>query len=162
MEGNGGQTNLEFRIILDRASAKAVDVTYSTVEAAAKGGQDFIAETNQTVTIQPGQTETKIIIMIAADDIKESEELFNVVISGVTNDEFHVFSIEWKQDQIKWFVHGNLFSTVNKADVCANWPFNEDFYLIFNLAVGGNWPGNPDASTYFPQWLIVDYIRVYQ
>jgi beta-glucanase (GH16 family) len=79
------------------------------------------------------------------------------------NDEFHVFSLEWKVDQIKIYVDGNLFSTVNKADVGANtWPFNEDFFFIFNLAVGGNWPGSPDATTYFPQWLIVDYIRVYQ
>ena len=79
------------------------------------------------------------------------------------NDEFHVFSLEWKLDQIKIFVDGNLFSTVVKADVGANtWPFNEDFFFIFNLAVGGNWPGNPDATTYFPQWLIVDYVRVYQ
>ncbi len=86
-----------------------------------------------------------------------------VLPSKTFNDEFHVFSLEWKQDQIKWFVDGNLFSTVNKADLGANnYPFNEEFFLIFNLAVGGNWPGNPDANTYFPQWLIVDYIRVYQ
>ncbi len=78
-------------------------------------------------------------------------------------DEFHVFSLEWKLDQIKIFVDGNLFSTVNKPDVgSATWPFNEDFFFIFNLAVGGNWPGSPDASTYFPQWLILDYVRVYQ
>jgi beta-glucanase (GH16 family) len=78
-------------------------------------------------------------------------------------DEFHVFSLEWKQDQIKIFVDGILYSTVNKPDVgAATWPFNEDFFFIFNLAVGGNWPGSPDASTYFPQWLIVDYVRVYQ
>ena len=83
--------------------------------------------------------------------------------SGVFNDEFHVFSLEWKQDQIKIYVDNNLFSTVNKADVgSAIWPFNEQFFFIFNLAVGGNWPGNPDATTVFPQWLIVDYVRVYQ
>lgn len=83
--------------------------------------------------------------------------------SGTFNDEFHVFSLEWKQDQIKWLVDGNLFSTVNKADLGANnYPFNEEFFLIVNLAVGGNWPGNPDATTTFPQWLIVDYIRLYQ
>lgn len=83
--------------------------------------------------------------------------------AGIFNDEFHVFSIEWKQDQIKWFIDGNLFSTVNSADLgAATYPFNEEFFLIFNLAVGGNWPGSPDASTYFPQWLIVDYVRVYQ
>jgi beta-glucanase (GH16 family) len=83
--------------------------------------------------------------------------------SGNFNDAFHVFSLEWRQDQLKWYVDGNLFSTVNKADLGANnYPFNEKFYLIFNLAVGGNWPGNPDASTQFPQRMIVDYIRLYQ
>ena len=83
--------------------------------------------------------------------------------TGTFNDQFHVFSIEWKLDQIKFFVDNQLYSTVNKTDLgAANYPFNEQFYLIFNLAVGGNWPGNPDASTVFPQWMIVDYIRVYQ
>lgn len=83
--------------------------------------------------------------------------------SGTFNDAFHVFSLEWKEDQLKWLIDGNVFSTVNKADLGANnYPFNEEFFLIFNLAVGGNWPGNPDVNTYFPQWLIVDYIRVYQ
>ena len=88
----------------------------------------------------------------------------NYLLSSKTfNDEFHVFSIEWKQDIIKWFVDGNLFSTVNKTDVGTNiYPFNEKFYIIVNLAVGGNLPGNPDASTSFPEWYIVDYIRVYQ
>lgn len=83
--------------------------------------------------------------------------------SGTFNDEFHVFSLEWKQDEIKWFLDGNLFFTVNKSEFgSTNYPFNEDFFLIFNLAVGGNWPGSPDATTTFPQYLIVDYIRVYQ
>ncbi|MBC8005002.1 MAG: glycoside hydrolase family 16 protein, partial [Verrucomicrobia bacterium] len=76
---------------------------------------------------------------------------------------FHVFSIEWKADQIKWYVDGNLFKTVNKTDIgSAVYPFNEQFFFIFNLAVGGNWPGSPDAATVFPQWMIVDYIRVFQ
>ncbi len=79
------------------------------------------------------------------------------------NDQFHVFSMEWKQDELKWYVDDNLFSTINKADLGSNnYPFNENFYFILNLAVGGNFPGAPDASTLFPQWLIVDYIRVYQ
>ena len=83
--------------------------------------------------------------------------------SGIFNDEFHVFSLEWTNNQIKWLVDGNLYSTFTNADFGANnYPFNEDFFLIVNMAVGGNWPGNPDASTYFPQWLILDYIRVYQ
>ncbi|MEO7265664.1 MAG: family 16 glycosylhydrolase [Ferruginibacter sp.] len=83
--------------------------------------------------------------------------------SGIFNDQFHVFSLEWQQNSIKWFVDGNLYSTYTIADFGANnYPFNENFYLIINLAVGGNWPGNPDTATYFPQWLIVDYVRVYQ
>lgn len=83
--------------------------------------------------------------------------------SGTLNDEFHVYSLEWKEDQIKWLLDGVVFSTVNKADLGSNnYPFNEDFFLIMNLAVGGNWPGSPDANTPFPAWMIVDYIRVYQ
>lgn len=83
--------------------------------------------------------------------------------AGTFADSFHVFSLEWKADQIKWYVDGNLISTVNKADIgSAVYPFNEQFFFIFNLAVGGNWPGSPDNTTKFPQWMIVDYIRVFQ
>jgi beta-glucanase (GH16 family) len=83
--------------------------------------------------------------------------------NGSFNDEFHVFSLEWKQDQIKWLVDGALYGTISKADIGGNnWPFNEQFFFIINLAVGGNFSGNPDASTVFPQWFIIDYIRIYQ
>ncbi|MFT3911753.1 MAG: glycoside hydrolase family 16 protein [Ferruginibacter sp.] len=83
--------------------------------------------------------------------------------SGIFNDEFHVFSLEWKKDEMRWFVDGKLFSTHTISEFGSNhYPFNEDFYLIINLAVGGNWPGNPDNTTDMPQSLIVDYVRVYQ
>lgn len=84
--------------------------------------------------------------------------------SGSLSDDFHVYSLEWKQDQIKWLLDGNVFATANKSDLAAGtvYPFNEPFYFIINLAVGGNWPGNPDATTVFPQWYIIDYVRVYQ
>src|SRR5205085_4216561 len=73
--------------------------------------------------------------------------------TGSFSDEFHVFSLIWKQDQIQWLVDGNVYGTANKADFGANnYPFNEQFYFIFNVAVGGQWPGSPDASTYLPQW----------
>lgn len=78
-------------------------------------------------------------------------------------DQFHVFSMEWKQDQVKLFVDNNLFFTLNKSDLGATpYPFNAPFFFIFNVAVGGNWPGSPDATTTFPQRMIVDYIRVFQ
>jgi beta-glucanase (GH16 family) len=358
IEGNNGQTSFEFGVSLDHAASTAVEVTYSTAEGTAKGGEDFVVQTNQVITLQPGELIKKIAVNVVADDIREGDETFTVVLSGAThaildkssaaglilnddtkiplsnagydapssytgytlawsdefnnttldgtawssqngdgcpslcgwgnneleyytdrgenlffqdgklviearkenyggksytsskiltsgkkpfkygridiraklpkgkgiwpalwllpqnnvyggwprsgeidlmemigheanrvyatlhfgpgpgstqigrnytlpsgnfNDEFHVFSLEWKLDQIKWLVDGQVYSTVNKADLGANtYPFNESFYLIFNLAVGGNWPGSPDTSTIFPQWLVVDYVRVYQ
>jgi len=83
--------------------------------------------------------------------------------TGSFNDEFHVFSLEWKQNEIKWLVDNVVYSTYTSANVGSNiYPFNENFFFIINLAVGGNWPGNPDATTYIPQFYIIDYVRVYQ
>lgn len=83
--------------------------------------------------------------------------------SGAFSDRFHVFSMEWKQDQIKLFVDNNLFLTMNRADAGSSpYPFNLPQFFIFNVAVGGNWPGNPDATTAFPQRMIVDYVRGFQ
>jgi len=77
--------------------------------------------------------------------------------------EFHVFSIEWKQDEINWYADNVLYGSVSKADLGANnYPFNEQFYFIINLAIGGNFPGSPDANTIFPRWFMIDYIRVFQ
>lgn len=88
---------------------------------------------------------------------------FYTLNSGSFYDQFHVFSMEWKQDQVKIYVDDNLELTVNKADLASNpYPFNAPFFFIFNVAVGGNWPGSPDATTTFPQRMIVDYVRVFQ
>jgi beta-glucanase (GH16 family) len=82
---------------------------------------------------------------------------------GTFYDQFHLFSMDWKQDEIKLYVDNNLYLTVTKADVgAAPYPFNAPFFFIFNVAVGGNWPGSPDATTTFPQRMIVDYVRVFQ
>lgn len=82
---------------------------------------------------------------------------------GIFADDFHTFTIEWEEDQIKWFVDGDKFYSVTPDDLDPHpYPFNEKFHLILNLAVGGNWPGNPDETTEFPQSMIVDYVRVYQ
>lgn len=79
------------------------------------------------------------------------------------NDEYHVFSLVWEKDSVKWYVDDVLYHQVTPADLgSAPYPFNQEFFFIFNLAVGGNWPGSPDASTVFPQRLIVDYVRVFQ
>jgi len=80
--------------------------------------------------------------------------------SGTYADDFHVFSIEWNEGSIKWFVDNTLFFTLSIASNDKS-EFHRDFFIILNLAVGGNWPGNPDGSTIFPQTMRVDYVRVF-
>jgi beta-glucanase (GH16 family) len=76
--------------------------------------------------------------------------------------DFHIYAVEWKPDTISWYVDDVNFYNVTKTDIgTAAWPFDQNFFLIFNLAVGGNFGGNPNASTVFPQTLEVDYVRVY-
>lgn len=83
--------------------------------------------------------------------------------SGTFNDAFHIFSLEWKKDTLTWLLDGKAFEQHTRSEAePAAYPFNEEFYLILNLAVGGKWPGNPDHTTRFPQSFIVDYVRVYQ
>lgn len=78
-------------------------------------------------------------------------------------DEFHVFSINWEADKIEFLVDNELFHTITPASLNgAAYPFNKPFFFVFNVAVGGNFPGNPDNSTQWPQSMIVDYVRVFQ
>jgi beta-glucanase (GH16 family) len=79
-------------------------------------------------------------------------------------DDFHVYSVIWNPDSIEFFVDGNSYHKLLSTGIPAGttWAYDHPFYLILNLAVGGQWPGNPDDSTVFPQQLLVDYIRVYQ
>lgn len=87
----------------------------------------------------------------------------NYTLSGDDfSGEFHVFSIVWDATKIEWWVDDHKFFTGNKTDVTGNYPFDQPFFFILNVAVGGNWPGNPDGTTVFPQRMIVDYVRVYQ
>lgn len=77
---------------------------------------------------------------------------------------YHVYAVEWDADGIAWFVDGVRFHAVTRAQVEARgaWVFDQPFFLLLNVAVGGGWPGNPDASSQFPQRLYVDWVRVHQ
>jgi len=76
-------------------------------------------------------------------------------------DDFHTYAVDWSPNEIKWSVDGNVYETRTPADVNGNqWVFDHPFYIILNLAVGGDWPGDPDGSTSFPQQLVVDYVHV--
>lgn len=79
------------------------------------------------------------------------------------NEAFHVFSILWEADKIQFMVDDVVYHTITPASLNGvAYPFNKNFFFVFNVAVGGTFPGNPDASTAFPQWMIVDYVRVFQ
>jgi beta-glucanase (GH16 family) len=83
--------------------------------------------------------------------------------SAKFSDDFHVFAIEWETNAIRWYVDGTLYSTKTPADIRGNnWVFDHGFFIILNLAVGGDWPGAPDSTTIFPQKLVIDYVRVCQ
>jgi hypothetical protein len=78
-------------------------------------------------------------------------------------DEFHVYSIDWDENGITWLLDDTPFYSID-ANVTGSqpYPFDNPFFFILNVAVGGQWPGYPNASTTFPQFMAIDYVRVFQ
>ncbi len=83
------------------------------------------------------------------------------------SNQFHVYALEWEPEEMRWYVDDVLYQTID------TWftsgledgfpaPFDQRFHLLMNIAVGGVWPGPPDETTEFPQFMYVDYVRVYQ
>jgi len=89
--------------------------------------------------------------------------IFSLPAGQSFTDDFHLYAIEWEPDIVRFYVDANLYATFNSSQWPAGgkWVFDHPFFIILNLAVGGNWPGGPDASTKFPQSMLVDYVRVY-
>jgi beta-glucanase (GH16 family) len=81
--------------------------------------------------------------------------------NGVFKDNFHVFSIIWDESKIIWLLDNEPYHEIDIRPGGLN-AFRESFFFLFNVAVGGNWPGNPDNSTIFHQQMVVDYVRVFQ
>jgi hypothetical protein len=85
----------------------------------------------------------------------------NTAVSNPTA--FHTYAVEWNASSIKWFLDGvqfheaNILNNINGTD-----EFHRPFFFLLNLAVGGNWPGNPNGTTPFPARYQIDYVRVYQ
>ncbi len=85
--------------------------------------------------------------------------------NGMFEDDFHTFAIHWQPGKIEWFVDDKLYQTQTKWSSSGGpfpAPFDQEFHLLLNLAVGGNFLGPPDASTPFPRKMLVDFVRVYQ
>ncbi len=86
------------------------------------------------------------------------------IYSNTLSTAFHEYSIEWDKDKIDFLFDGQIFQTfTNRKQGSDAWPFDKDFHLIMNIAVGGNWGGKYGVDTsIWPQRMIVDYVRVYQ
>ncbi|MFA6469689.1 MAG: family 16 glycosylhydrolase [Bacteroidota bacterium] len=96
------------------------------------------------------------------DDSGHKYSGYNYTIaSGKLADAFHNFFIVWDAKKVIWGIDNVQFGVLNTQSAAMN-AFRAPFFIIINLAVGGNWPGSPDATTVFPQTLEFDYIRVYQ
>jgi beta-glucanase (GH16 family) len=78
-------------------------------------------------------------------------------------DDFHLYAVEWEPGTIRFYVDNNLYATFTSSQWPAGgtWAFDHPFFIILNVAVGGDWPGSPDNTTVFPQQMLVDYVRVY-
>lgn len=79
-------------------------------------------------------------------------------------DDFHVFAVDWEPNAIRFYVDHQFYVTRTRSDLRPGWKwvFDHPFFLLLNVAVGGDWPGNPDSTTVFPRTVLVDYVRVYQ
>jgi beta-glucanase (GH16 family) len=77
---------------------------------------------------------------------------------------YHVFAVDWAPGKVEWSLDGTVYfsRTAAQLPTGTSWVFDAPAFLLLNVAVGGNWPGNPDDTTTFPQTLLVDYVRVYR
>lgn len=89
---------------------------------------------------------------------------FSLPNNPVFADEFHIYSAEWTQNKVAFYIDGNLTRSITPKNLPAGtrWVFDHPFFMILNLAVGGPWGGEPDSTTVFPQTMSVDYVRVYR
>jgi beta-glucanase (GH16 family) len=85
----------------------------------------------------------------------------HVLPDGESVGDWHTYAVRWAPDRIEWYVDGGLTRTLTKEEAGDSWVFDHPFYMLLNLAVGGEWPGSPDDETEFPSRMLIDYVRVY-
>ncbi len=86
---------------------------------------------------------------------------YSIKNSRFDND-FYVYAVEWNEKKIDFFVNGYLYKRITPADAPGKWVFNQPFFMILNVAVGGNFGGPPNENTPFPGTMSIDYVRVYK
>ena len=97
-------------------------------------------------------------------DTRRFQSSYYDLETGTFDQDFHVFSTIWTEDCIQFLVDDIPYGEVNTRSTTqpSTWPFDQDFHLIMNIAVGGNLPGDPSPTLSFPRVMQVDYVRVYQ
>lgn len=111
-----------------------------------------------------GQEPTKISGTVHGPGYSAGNSIFKEYTfeNSRVDTEFHVYGIEWGPDNINFYVDDALYNQITPEDVTGEWVFNDrPFYILLNLAVGGNFVGSPNAETVFPQTMLVDYVRIY-
>lgn len=102
---------------------------------------------------------------------EQSQGSYTLTDGTTFADDYHTFAVEWEPGEFRFYVDGVLYAKQNDwfsknpqegGEYTYPAPFDRDFFMQLNLAVGGNWPGNPDQTTLFPQKMLVDYVRVYE
>tara|TARA_S200000501_G_C20849498_1_gene755100 strand:+ start:622 stop:1359 length:738 start_codon:yes stop_codon:yes gene_type:complete len=141
-----------------------------------KGAWPAIWLLSETISEEgwPHCGEIDIMEHINTDDIiygtihtKEYNHMNNNQIGGSTtlkylDSEFNVFGLEWDRNTLVWFINNKEYFRINKNEYFENsWPFDKNYFLIINQAIGGFWPGEPD-STFTKSKFIIDWIKVYQ
>lgn len=118
-----------------------------------------------------GQNNKKVYGTIHYGEPHRESQGTHILTEGNYSDDYHVFSCEWEPGKIRWYVDGVMYheesdwysAKAGQGTVSYPAPFDQPFYLILNLAVGGSWVGNPDETTSFDNAaLVVDYVKVYQ
>lgn len=96
-----------------------------------------------------------------ADNIGAS---YSLAGNAAFADDFHIYLTEWSENSIRFYVDGNLYKTITPQNLPpgTQWVYDHPFFLILNLAIGGDWGGKPDKTSVFPQTMMIDYVRVYQ
>ena len=77
-------------------------------------------------------------------------------------EDFNIYGLEWQHDRINWYVNDSLFYSINRNEYFAKeWPYDKDYFMIINLAIGGDWPG-PPLNDFLSSLFVIDWIKVYE
>ena len=124
------------------------------------GGEIDIME---NIGREPGTVHGSLHGPSTTNRTSDATSIFTLPAGQAFADDFHVYAIEWETGVVRFYADGNLYATFTQSQWPAGgtWVFDHPFFIILNVAVGGNWPGSPDSTTVFPQPMLVDYVRVY-